>query len=71
MFIEKIKISIISYFNFDLMKIIIVYEKNDSKSKNIQSQIFSGSYIIYIMNSTIFVSSVGESVLEISNVESN
>lgn len=71
MFIEKIKISIISYFNFDLMKIIIVYEKNDSKSKNIRSQIFSGSYIIYIMNSTIFVSSVGESVLEISNVESN
>lgn len=71
MFIEKIKISIISYSNFDLMKIIIVYEKNDSKSKNIQSQIFSGSYIIYIMNSTIFVSSVGESVLEISNVESN
>lgn len=71
MFIEKIKISIISYFNFDLMKIIIVYEKIDSKSKNIQSQIFSGSYIIYIMNSTIFVSSVGESVLEISNVESN
>lgn len=71
MFIEKIKISIISYFNFDLMKIIIVYEKIDSKSKNIQSQIFSGSYIIYIMNSTIFVSSVGESVPEISNVESN
>lgn len=53
------------------MKIIIVYEKIDSKSKNIQSQIFSGSYIIYIMNSTIFVSSVGESFLEISNVESN